>query len=199
MFFERILMNSFYTREELTNIGFKCLGENVLLSRHTSIYSAGKISIGNNVRIDDFCILSGSITIGNNVHIAPYCGLFAGDYGIDINDFCGISSRCIIYSLTDDYSGQYLTNPTIPDKYRNVIGGRVTLGKHAVIGTGTTILPNITIEECVSVGSMSLVTKDLPAWGIYVGIPCRKLKDRENNILSLEKDYLSELKPGSDS
>ena len=192
-------MNSFYTQEELRNIGFKSLGENVLLSRHTSIYSAGKISIGSDVRIDDFCILSGSITIGNNVHIAPYCGLFAGNYGIDINDFCGISSRCIIYSLTDDYSGQYLTNPTIPDKYRNVIGGKVTLGKHALIGTGTTILPNVNIEDGVSVGSMSLVTKDLPAWGIYVGIPCRKLKDRDNNILSLEKNYLSELEPGSDS
>ena len=192
-------MNSFYTQEELRNIGFKSLGENVLLSRHTSIYSVGKISIGSNVRIDDFCILSGSITIGNNVHIAPYCGLFAGDYGIDINDFSGISSRCIIYSLTDDYSGQYLTNLTIPDKYRNVIGGKVTLGKHALIGTGTTILPNVNIEDGVSVGSMSLVNKDLPAWGIYVGIPCRKLKDRDNNILSLEKNYLSELEPGSDS
>lgn len=192
---ERVIMNSFYTKEELTNIGFKSIGENVLLSRYTSIYNACKISVGNNVRIDDFCILSGSITIGNNVHIAPYCGLFAGDYGIDIKDFCGISSRCIVYSLTDDYSGQYLTNPTIPDKYRYVTGGKVTLGKHALIGTGTTILPSVTIEEGVSVGSTSLVTRDLPAWGVYVGIPCRRLKDRKKDLLNLEKSYLSELKP----
>ena len=51
-------MNSFYSKEELKEIGFKKYGENVLISRKTSIYNPEKIIIGNNVRIDDFCILS---------------------------------------------------------------------------------------------------------------------------------------------
>ena len=54
-------MNSFYTENELKQIGFKRIGENVLISRKASIYQPELIEIGNNVRIDDFCILSGNI------------------------------------------------------------------------------------------------------------------------------------------
>ncbi|MEC2449247.1 acyltransferase, partial [Bacillus cereus] len=50
---------SFYSQEELSEIGFLSVGENVLISKKTSIYNPGAISVGNNVRIDDFCILSG--------------------------------------------------------------------------------------------------------------------------------------------
>ena len=48
----------FYSKEQLEKIGFKSLGENVLISDKTSIYSPENISIGNDVRIDDFSILS---------------------------------------------------------------------------------------------------------------------------------------------
>ena len=48
----------FYSREQLEKIGFKSLGENVLISDKTSIYFPKNISIGNNVRIDDFSVLS---------------------------------------------------------------------------------------------------------------------------------------------
>lgn len=48
----------FYTREQLEKKGFKSIGENVLISDKTSIYSPQNISIGNNVRIDDYCVLS---------------------------------------------------------------------------------------------------------------------------------------------
>jgi Acetyltransferase (isoleucine patch superfamily) len=47
------------------------------------------------------------------------------------------------------------------------------------------------IGEGSSVGAMGLVTKSLESWGIFVGSPVRKLKDRDKKILSLEK----ELKP----
>ena len=47
-----------YTREELEAIGFAQLGENVKISKKASIYGAANISIGNHVRIDDFCIIS---------------------------------------------------------------------------------------------------------------------------------------------
>ena len=57
-------MNSFYSQEELMKIGFLSVGKNVLISKKASIYNPSVISIGNNVRIDDFCILSGKVTIG---------------------------------------------------------------------------------------------------------------------------------------
>lgn len=69
-------MDSFYSRSELEHIGFATIGKNVLLSRKASIYSPAMISIGDNVRIDDFCILSGCIGIGSQVHISAYVALY---------------------------------------------------------------------------------------------------------------------------
>jgi galactoside O-acetyltransferase len=65
-------MADFYTVEELKELGLKSCGHNVLLSKKASLYGINKIEIGNNVRIDDFCILSGSIKLGTNIHIAAY-------------------------------------------------------------------------------------------------------------------------------
>lgn len=76
-------MSNFYNKEELENIGFKSIGEDVLISKKASIYSPEKIRIGNHVRIDDFVVLSGDITIGNYVHISAYVALY-GRFGIEI-------------------------------------------------------------------------------------------------------------------
>lgn len=185
-------MSSFYSDEELRNIGFKKLGKNVLISKKTSIYGAEDISIGNNVRIDDFCVLSGNISIGNYVHIAVYCGLFGGNEGIELKDFTCLSSKCMVYSKSDDFSGEHLTNPMVPEFYLGIIHKKVILEKHVVVGTGSTILPGVVIGEGSSVGSMSLVNKSLDEWGIYVGIPCKKVKDRSKKLLELEKDFIKE-------
>ena len=152
-----------YTREELEAIGFAQLGENVKISKKASIYGAANISIGNHVRIDDFCIISageGGIEIGNHVHFACYAALI-GKATIIVSDFCGISSRATIYSSNDDYSGDYLTGPTIDASFTNVTLSPVTLGKHVIVGSGTTILPGVSLGEGVAVGARI-------AWSIAV-------------------------------
>lgn len=184
-------MNSFYSEEELEKLGLKNIGKNVLISKKASIYGANKISIGNNVRIDDFCILSGNIELGNYIHISANTLLFGGDSGIKLEDFSGISSRCAVYAETDDYSGESLTNPMIDEIFRNVTSEKVILRKHVLIGTGSTILPGVEIGEGSSIGAMSLINKSLKPWGIYVGIPCKKIKDRSQKILELEKEFLN--------
>ena len=182
----------FYSREQLEKIGFKSIGENVLVSDKTSIYSPENISIGNNVRIDDFSILSaggGYINIGNYVHIAAF-GAFFGGSGILIEDFVSISSRLCVYSVSDDYSGEAMTNPTVPEKYKKITYGKVIIKRHSIIGTGTTILPGVTLEEGTSIGANSLVLKSTEPWGIYAGSPIKKLKDRKKDLLKLEKEFL---------
>ncbi|MCM1083262.1 MAG: acyltransferase [Clostridium sp.] len=188
------MKTSFYSEEELQEIGLCTYGKNVLISRNAMIYGADKISIGDNVRIDDFCILSGNISLGSHIHIAAYCGLFGGEAGIIMEDFTTLSSRCAVYGVSDDYSGGSLTNPMLPDKFRNVTEGTVTIKKHSIIGTGSTILPDVTVGEGCSVGSMSLVNKSIEAWGIYAGIPCKRMKERKKDLLALEKEFLKEEK-----
>ena len=185
-------MNSFYSEEELKQIGFNSIGENVLISRYARIYGAENIKIGNNVRIDDFCVLSGNIVIESCVHIAAACLLFGGKSGIVLKDFSGLSSRCAVYADSDDYSGEAMTNPTIPDKYRKIEGAPVVFEKHSIVGSGCTILPGVVLGEGASVGSMALVSKSLEPWSINVGMPCRKIKDRSKKILELEKEFINE-------
>lgn len=179
-------MNSFYSQEELKEIGFKSYGENVLISRKASIYSPERIKIGNNVRIDDFCILSGNVEIGNYVHISAYVALY-GKEGILIKDFCGCSARCTIYSVTDDFSGEYMISPMVPNELTNITGGKVVLEKYVQLGANTVVMPDISIKEGTAVGAMSFVNKNLEEWSIYAGIPCKKIKERNKNIIKLSK------------
>ena len=182
-------MNSFYSSEELQEIGFRHLGENVLISRKASIYGSQNISIGSNVRIDDFCILSGKIEMGNYIHISAYTGLFAGDVGIILKDFVTISSRNSVYAISDDYSGESMTNPMIPNEYRKVREAEVILEKHVIVGSGGCILPGVHIGEGTAVASMSLVNRNLEPWKIYGGVPCKVLKERKKEFLEKEEAF----------
>lgn len=186
--------SSFYSREELEQIGFANLGENVLISRKTSIYGAEKMEIGNNVRIDDFCFLMGKIKLGNYIHIAPYSNLVAGDAGIRMCDYSGVSSRVSIYAVSDDYSGGAMTNPTIPEKYTNVIKKPVVLEKHTIIGASSVVLPGVIVREGSSCGSMCLINKSTDSWSINVGIPAKKIGERKKDLLEMEYQFEEELK-----
>lgn len=186
-------MNSFLSQQELDKIGFKSLGENVLLSKWVMIYSPELISIGSNVRIDDFAMLAGDITLGDNIHISSYCALFGGrgDAGIIIENYSGLSCRVTIYSASDDYSGEFMTNPTIPQDFRNEIKGRVVIHEYVIVGASSVILPGVEIGEGAAVGAMSMVTKNLPKWKICRGIPARALMDRSKKLKELEQQLKS--------
>lgn len=181
--------NSFYTKIELSKIGFLSFGENVQISKKCSIYSPDKIKIADNVRIDDFCILSGKITVGSYVHIAANTSIYGGDAGVFIEDFVNISGRVSIYSISDDYSGNYLTSPLIDEKFKNTISLPVTIKKYSIIGTTSVILPGVTIEEGSAFGAMSLIKNSTEPWTIYTGIPIKKLKKRSKNILNLINQF----------
>jgi|SRR5665647_141301 len=185
-------MTSFYSIEELSEIGFKSVGNNVLISRKASFYGVSRISIGNNVRIDDFCVLStgkGGIYIGNFVHIAVFSSLM-GEGKITLDDFSGISSRVSVYSSNDDYTGEFMTNPTVPGKYTNVTHAEVTIGRHALVGSGSIILPGVTLNKGAVIGALSLVNKDCDEYYIYKGNPARKIIERSRELLKLEKTFL---------
>ena len=173
----------FLTPNQLRDLGLKSFGENVLISDKASIYSPHLISIGSQVRIDDFCILSGEITLGSYIHIGAYCGLY-GKFGILMDDFTGLSPRCTLFSASDDFGGDYLISPMVPDEFTNVTGGLIHIQKYVQIGANTVVLPKVTIAEGVSVGAMSLVKRNLEAWGIYAGAPTQRIKERKKGCLN---------------
>jgi len=186
-------MHSFYTVDELKNLGFERIGKNVLISRKASVYGADKITIGDNVRIDDFCILSGRIVLGNHIHIAAYAALYGADAGIHMEDFSGISSRVSVYATSDDYSGKAMTNPTVPDEYRNVQSTPVIIEKHVIVGASSVVLPGVILREGSAFGALTLINKSSEPWSVNVGVPARRVGDRRREILQLEQKFLDNM------
>ena len=177
---------AFLSDIQLASMGFKSFGNNVKISEKASFYSPESISIGSNVRIDDFCMLSGNITLGNYIHISAYSALY-GKYGIEMEDYTGLSPRCTVFSATDDFSGEFMISPMVPNELTNVEGGKVLLQRFAQIGANAVVLPNVVIAEGSVVGAMSLVKSSTRKWGIYGGIPIKFIKKRNQKILELFK------------
>ena len=184
---------SCYSEVELQQLGFKCIGERVRVSRKASLYGIERIELGSDVRIDDFCVLSagtGGIAIGSFVHIAVFCSLI-GRGQIAVSDFANLSSRVSVYSSSDDYSGKYLTNPTVPEQYTGVQHAPVVVGRHVIIGSGSVVLPGVILGNGAAVGALSLVRHSVPAFEIWAGAPATKVADRKQDLLELERAMLT--------
>jgi len=177
-------------------MGFASVGSDVSVSDRATFYGVSRIHLGDSVRIDDFCVLSagvGGIYLGRNIHVAVYSCMI-GASRIVLGDFSNISSRVSIYSSSDDYSGVAMTNPTVPDEYKEVEHADVTFGRHVIVGSGSVILPGTNLEDGVAVGALSMMRGHFPAFGIYAGVPARRIRDRDRNLVEVEKRFLREQK-----
>jgi len=182
----------FLTDDEVRSLGLGSMGRNVLIHSRAVLVNCEKIFLGENVRIDPFVLLSAGegIRIGRNVHIAAYVSI-VGAAGVDVRDFAGISQGARILSSTDDFSGAHLTGPTIPERYKSVQTASLFIGRHVVVGAGSVVLPGCSIGDGAAVGALSLVNKPLDPWKIYVGSPARPIRERRQDLMRLESDYLS--------
>ncbi|KTD58299.1 chloramphenicol acetyltransferase [Legionella sainthelensi] len=183
---------AYLSQKQLEALNFKRLGKNVKISDKACIYDPERFEVADNTRIDDFCVISGKITLGSYVHIAPFCLLAGGIEGITVGDFSGISYGSKVFSQSDDYSGQFMVSPLIPLDYKNEKRAQVTLGRHVILGANAVIFPGVHIAEGCSIGAMTLVTKSTEPWGIYTGIPAKRVKEKSKAILLLEQKFLNE-------
>jgi len=173
---------------ELRGLGLRSVGEDVRVHSTCVLVGLENLSLGSHIRIDAFCSIipgDGWITVGDHVHIAS--GVFlSGGEGIALADFVGLSHGVRVYTRNDDYTGLALTGPTIPDEYLKLDKGAVAIGRHVVVGATSIVLPGVTIGEGTTVGALSLVKSSLDPWGIYAGVPVRRLRERSRNLLDLE-------------
>ncbi|ANV98008.1 galactoside O-acetyltransferase [Helicobacter enhydrae] len=197
-FFEKQYNEGFYSYEELLNIGFASLGKNILLSRQAKIYTPSKISLGNYVRIDDFCILSGKIEIGDFVHLGAFSSITGGNIGVKIGDYCGMSSYSKIFALSDDFVNGYLIGPCIPNQFRHIIAKEVVLTKHSHIGSHSLVMPGSVFEIGSCLGPMSLnLGRKFKKWNYYCGNPAKSIYTiSSERVLSFEKEMLLNIMGG---
>jgi galactoside O-acetyltransferase len=181
------------TPEEIATLGLAAVGQDVKISDRCSIYGAPQISIGDHVRIDDFAILTARepVEIGSYVHISAFAFL-SGPFGITIEDFVNVGPRSSLMSGTDDYSGQWLPGPTVPEELRNVQGARIHLGRHTIVAPHSVVLCGVRFGEGAVLGALSFAKQSLEPWSIYAGIPARRLGPRARSLEALA----ARLRPG---
>lgn len=144
------------------------LGQNVKLSKFINLYGC---SIGDNTKIGSFVEIQKNASIGKNCKISSHTFICEGVH-IEDEVFIG--------------HGVTFINDTFPRATNS--GGilqteadwqveRTVVSKGASIGSGATILSNVTIGERAIVGAGSVVTKDVPPSVIVVGNPAKFLRD----------------------
>lgn len=184
----------YFHSEALRHFGFGAIGENVSIAKNCTIIGPGNIFIGNHVRIDGHTTIvahTGTLTLGSHIHIGGGAHISCAT-DITLHDFSGLSQNVCLYSATDDYSGKGMTNPMVPKAFLAVHSAPITLKKHVIIGSGSIVLPGVTIEEGSAVGALSLVNHSLEAWGVYSGIPVKYRKPRSREIQTLEAQFTQE-------
>jgi dTDP-4-amino-4,6-dideoxy-D-glucose acyltransferase len=171
-----------YTEKELSDMGIR-FGDNVRIHR-TVLFFGENVQIGSNVRIDCYSVITSdkSVILGSNIHIGAGGHIF-GTAGVTLHDFCNLSSRCSIFTASDDYTQGYMTNPTVPEEFKRTTAAPVVLEKHVIIGCGSIIMPGVTLEMGAAVGALSFVNKDVQAFHIVAGTPIRTLGQRNKDRL----------------
>lgn len=193
-------LNGRYLRErELRALGVVEIGENVAVHETCVLADLERIRFGSNVRIDAFAVLSaagGGLSIGDFVHVGAHCFVSAAA-GVELDAFSGLSPGVRIFSSSDDYGGDYLTNPTVPAAYtKPVADGPVRLGRHVIVGAGAVVLPQVTIGEGSAVGAGAVVNRNLDPWRIYAGTPAKALGERKRSLIEAEAALRRDLAAG---
>jgi acetyltransferase-like isoleucine patch superfamily enzyme len=111
--------------------------------------------------------------LGSNVSIHPMCYIDAAG-GLTIGSDVSIAHASTIMTTEHDYS-----TPGVPIREAPVKPAPVTVGSNVWIGAAVRILAGVKIGDNVVVGAGSVVTKDVPANSVAVGVPAKVIKSLE--------------------
>jgi acetyltransferase-like isoleucine patch superfamily enzyme len=174
-------------------------GRNVVFGQNVVLRHPHKIRIGNDVVIDDNCLLdakgSGNrgISIGPGVFIGRNTILSCKNGDIEIGDGANVGFNCEIFSASRVTIGRetllaaycYLIggDHDFSDPTRGVLSqGRrsegITVGEGAWLGAGVKVLDGVAIGDRAIVGAAAVVRDDVPAGEIAAGVPARIVGSR---------------------
>ena len=176
---------SYYSESSISLLGLKSYGERLLLSDKSIFYRPQNIVIGTNCRIDDNCILTGNIVIGDNCHIAANTIISGGRRSsVTIEDNVTLAYGCIVLSRSNDYLGNYPPGMNAIEMNEIQLELDTYIEEHCILGMRSSVLPGVRLRRGTALGAHSLLTKSTQEWGIYVGSPAQRLKERSQLFLT---------------
>jgi acetyltransferase-like isoleucine patch superfamily enzyme len=176
-------------------------GRNVVFGHNVVLRHPHKIRIGDDVVIDDHCLLdakgeaNSGIRIGNGVFIGRNTILSCKNGDIELEDRTNIGFNCEIFSA----SRVRLGADTLVAAYCYVIGGGhdfadpskpvlaqgrssegVTLGRGVWLGAGVKVLDGVHVGDHAIIGASAVVRESVPDYAIAAGVPARVIGHRPN-------------------
>jgi acetyltransferase-like isoleucine patch superfamily enzyme len=180
-------------------------GRNVIFGQNVVLRHPHKIRIGDNVVIDDNCLLdakgdaNGGIAIGSGVFIGRNTILSCKNGDIELADGANIGFNCEIFSASRVSIGR----DTLLAAYCYIIGGDhdfseaseailaqgrrsagVWVGAGAWLGAGAKILDGVTIGDRAIIGAGAVVRDAVPEAAVAVGVPARVIGQRDTAVRS---------------
>ncbi len=174
-------------------------GRNVVFGQNVVLRHPQKIHIADNVVVDDNCLLDAKgesnrgIRIGSGVFIGRNTILSCKNGDIELGDGANIGFNCELFSASSVRVGA----GTLLAAYTYVIGGDhdvsdpsksileqgrksegVQIGEGAWIGAGAKVLDGVSIGDKAIIGAGAVVTRDVPARAVAVGIPAKVVSNR---------------------
>ena len=174
-------------------------GRNVIFGQNVVLRHPHKIRIGDNVVIDDNCLLDAKgesnhgITIGHGVFIGRNSILSCKNGDIELADGVNIGFNCELFSASRVSVGR----DTLLAAYCYVIGGDhdfsdvsrpvieqgrksdgVNLGAGVWLGAGAKLLDGVRVGDGAVIGAGAVVRSDVPAGAIAVGMPAKVVGQR---------------------
>ena len=115
-----------------------------------------------------YCDYGSHIHVGKNF-FANYNCTIIDVAKVIIGDNCQMAPNVAIYTAG---------HPVYPDTRNTAYeyGKEVRIGDNVWIGGNTVICPGVTIGDCCVIGAGSVVTKDIPAWTVAAGNPCKVIR-----------------------
>ncbi len=175
------------------------VGRNVVFGTNVTLRHPHKIFIGDNVVIDDNCLLDAKgdtnrgITIGSGVFIGRNTILHCKNGDITIGDEANIGFNCDIASsnritigakvLIAAYSyliggGHDYSQTDTPIMDQRRIANGIAIGDRCWIGAHVTVMDGVTVGEETIIGTGAVVNDNLPARAVAVGMPARVIRQR---------------------
>jgi acetyltransferase-like isoleucine patch superfamily enzyme len=160
-----------FTPEQL-----KHLGERVVIEPGVLIFHPENVSIGDDVYVGHGAMLKGyyknEMVIGRGTWIGQGC-FFHSAGGIRIGANVGVGPQVKIFTSWHIEEGR--GKPILHSK---IEFAPVVVEDDVDLGIGTTVMPGVTIGRGAQIGAGAVITRDVPAYEVWIGVPARKLRDR---------------------